>query len=113
MARGFQSAGSVVGVHRLSHRVARDRPRPGIELALPALLGRPLTTGPLGKPSTCSSLHLQVEQGERESGGLGNFNPVESCAAKTCKQSGGEEGREPNKTPCLLTAACCTPWLDR
>ena len=38
-----------------------------------------------------------------------NFNPVESCAAKTCKQSGGEESREPPKTPCLLTTALLVP----
>ena len=38
-----------------------------------------------------------------------SFNPVESCAAKTCKQSGREEGREPPETPCLLTTALLVP----
>lgn len=42
-----------------------------------------------------------------------SFNRVESCAAKTCKQSGGKEGREPPETPCLLTTASLVPvaWL--
>ena len=119
---GFSSCGLRAPKHWLSSWGARaqplrgmwDPPRPGIELASPALPGRPLTTGPLGKPLVCSSLRLQVEQGEGESWAatvLTELNPVLPKHASS--QVGGKEGREPPETPCLLTTASLVPvaWL--
>ena len=113
---GFSSCGSRAPKHWLTSWGARaqplrgmwDPPRPGIELASPALPGRPLTTGPPGKPSVCSSLRPGGAGGEGITSGY-SFNRVESCSAKTCKQSGGKEGREPPETPCLLTTASLVP----
>ena len=117
---GFSSCGSRAPKHWLTSWGARaqplrgmwDPPRPGIELASPALPGRPLTTGPPGKPSVCSSLRLQVEQGERESRAatvLTELNPVLPKHARS--QVGRRAGSHPRHHACSQPRHWY-PWLD-
>ena len=75
VARGLQSAGSVVVAHRLSCSAARgitwDLPGQGLEPESPALAGRFLTTAPPGKPLPGSLKAEKSETGScpRERGG--------------------------------------------
>ena len=50
MAPGLQSTGLKAVTHGLNYSTAQGIPRPGIELAFPALAGRLSTTEPPGKP---------------------------------------------------------------